>query len=248
MQWLATGMADVPSDTSWLAPLEAARAASMRFAKRRSEFVLSRWNAKRALARVLEIEPEPPELARIEVRPAWTGAPVAHLDGEPTGIAVSLTDRADWAVCVVSRHAPAVGCDLELVEPRSSGFVADFLTAAERAVVAAASSDEVRHLTANLLWSAKESALKVLQTGLRRDTRSVEVALDVGEPIDGWSPLRVRAAEGAEFPGWWRRYGTFVLTVAGDRPVPPPASLVEPAPLSLAEPSHGWLGRPAHPR
>ncbi len=32
-------------------------------------------------------------------------------------------------------------------------------------------------LAANLIWPAKESALKVLRTGLRADTRTVEVVL-----------------------------------------------------------------------
>ena len=76
-------------------------------------------------------------------------------------------------------RSPAVGCDLELVEPRTPGFVADFLTAAEQQSVASRPDPDA---AANLIWSAKESALKVLQTGLRRDTRSVEVAVD--EPRD----------------------------------------------------------------
>lgn len=41
-------------------------------------------------------------------------------------------------------------------------------------------------LTANLFWSAEESARKVLETGLRRDTRSVEVRLGT-EVVDGLS-------------------------------------------------------------
>jgi 4'-phosphopantetheinyl transferase superfamily len=53
----------------------------------------------------------------------------------------------------------AVGCDLELVEPSSPGFVRDFLTDIEQGYVAAQSDFDARDAAANLLWSAKESAL-----------------------------------------------------------------------------------------
>jgi len=78
----------------------------------------------------------------------------------------------------------AIGCDLEIVEPRSDAFVEDFLTAAERSLVAGAPDEDARHLLANLVWCGKESALKVLRTGLRRDTRSVEVSLPGGPGQD----------------------------------------------------------------
>jgi 4'-phosphopantetheinyl transferase len=81
----------------------------------------------------------------------------------------------------------------------------------------------------------------VLRTGLRRDTRSVEVSLPDAPALDGWSPMTVRAAEGATFPGWWRCYGTFVLTVAATEPFPPPRPLVDPPGLATAVPAHAWL-------
>ena len=87
----------------------------------------------------------------------------------------------------------ALGCDLELVEPRSDRFVADYLTAAEQQLVLGAGPE--RDLVANLIWSAKESALKVLRVGLRRDTRSVEVTLD------GWGAVTGSGA--AARPGRW---------------------------------------------
>ena len=79
-------------------------------------------------------------------------------------------------MCVLAEQHGRVGCDVEIVEPRSAGFVADFLTPAEQEYVASR-PDEDRHAAANLIWSAKESALKVLRTGLRRDTLSVEVTI-----------------------------------------------------------------------
>ena len=109
--------------------------------------------------------------------------------------------------------------------------------------MAGASGPDGPDATANLIWSAKESALKVLRTGLRADTRTVEVALADGGAVDtraGMAGLgrgggrrgagrcaggRCAGADGAgwrrltvtgargTFPGWWRRDGVFVLTV-----------------------------------
>jgi 4'-phosphopantetheinyl transferase len=64
-----------------------------------------------------------------------------------------------------------------------------------------------------VLWSAKESALKALRTGLREDTHSVEVESVDGDG-SGWGPVRVRRiADSRIFNGWWRRRGGLVLSV-----------------------------------
>jgi 4'-phosphopantetheinyl transferase len=242
VSWLARGVDQLPTGDGWLSDAERARAASMRYTKRRSEFLVSRYAAKHAIAGAADRAVDGPEtLALVEVRHRPTGAPNAFVAGSPAGLSMSLTDRADWAVCVVSRddHV-AIGCDLELVEPRSDSFVRDYLTEPEQAAVTAAGDP---HLAANLFWSAKESALKVLETGLRRDTRTVEVTLG-GDPEAGWSPFTVRPVEGGTFAGWWRRWGAFVLTVAAERPHGPPQALEDPSGLESATPSHRWLDRP----
>jgi 4'-phosphopantetheinyl transferase len=250
VRWLTRGVDHLPATATWLSPAERDRAALMRYEKRRSEFLVARFAAKHTIARAVGLPTDDlARLASIEVRHRPTGAPVAFADGRPAGVAMSLTDRADWAVCVVTNgDGVALGCDLELVEPRSAGFVRDYLTPAEQAAVAAAGDP---HLVANLLWSAKESALKVLETGLRRDTRSVEVTLldgsarpetDAGESdaSDGWRPLEVRPVEGGVFPGWWRRTGAWLLSVAASGPTGPPVALEEPDGLTTATPTHRW--------
>ncbi len=240
LRWLSQGMADAPADDGWLSPAEAAYVAKLRFAKRRTEFRLGRWTAKAAIARYLGLGSSLEALRRIVIDRAADGAPLPLLDGRPAPLYLTMTDRADQAVCLDGPPGPALGCDLELVEPRSERFVADYLTAAEQALVAAAPEGEARHLQANLIWCGKESALKVLRTGLRRDTRSVEVSFPPGPPVGGWQALSVRAVEGATFPGWWQCFGAFVLTVAATAPFPPPVSLVDPPGLASATPAHGW--------
>ncbi len=240
IRWLARGEGELPADLAWLTAAEQGRLGPLRFTKRRTEFLLRRWSGKQAVAAALGWSISVAELARIEVTNHPTGAPYVLLDGDPVDFDISLTDRAGWAVCVVGADLSRLGCDLEIVEARSPGFVTDFLTAAEQEYVAAQPD---RDLAANLLWSAKESALKVLRTGLRRDTRSVEVALaDPGE--SGWAPMRVRGTEGTELPGWWRREGRFLLTVASDREIPEPEQMRGSASLASAEPVHSWVERP----
>lgn len=240
LSWLSQGMADAPADDAWLSPREAAWVARMRFPKRRSEFRLGRWTAKRALALYLGRDASAGGLRSIEIDRAPDGAPAPLVDGRPAEAYVTMTDRADQAVCLVGPPGTALGCDLELVEPRSDAFVADYLTPTEQRLVAVAGLE--RDLVANLVWCGKESALKVLRTGLRRDTRSVEVSFPEGGTVDGWAPLSVRAVEGTVFPGWWQRFGAFVLTLAATEPFAPPRPLVDPPGLAIAFPGESWRG------
>jgi 4'-phosphopantetheinyl transferase len=222
----------------------------MRYTKRRSEYLVARWTLKHTVATAFGWDlHDLPALARIEARHAPDGAPELYVDGAPAGHDVSLTDRAGWAVCIVTPPGTAPGVDLELIEPRTEAFVRDYLTERELAEVraaVAASGPQAIDLLANLIWSAKESALKVLRTGLRRDTRSVEVTVaDRTAPARTWSPLSVQTIEGETFPGWWRRSGGFVLTVCSRADVGVPESLEEPPALDAGEPLHTWLARPA---
>lgn len=245
--WLSQTETDVPAREDWLTPHERDRAARMRYTKRRNEFLLGRWTAKRAIAQWLGHNDDAPSLAAVEIRNGSDGAPFALAHAATAPVALSMTDRAGWAVCAVHRPEVRLGCDLELVEPRSAAFVRDYLTASEQAVVHRAPTADERDLRANLLWSAKESALKVLRTGLRRDTRSVEVHLVDGATDDTWHPLQVRAEEGAVFFGWWQRFGAFLLSVVADEDIPPPTSMMHPPGLASGTPTHSWTDVPLVP-
>ncbi|MEZ5186174.1 MAG: 4'-phosphopantetheinyl transferase superfamily protein [Candidatus Nanopelagicales bacterium] len=247
MQWLVRGESQVPEDQQWLTGTEAARASAMRFTKRRSEYLLRRYAGKCAVAAAVGLPADPVNLGRIGVLNRMTGAPYVEVDGRTLGLDISLTDRAGWSVCLVGPDLAAVGVDLEIVEPRSDGFVRDFLTTAERDIVATFSGSDSHDAAANLIWSAKESALKVLRTGLRADTRTVEVVLEEPSSIGadgGWQRLSVASGAG-RFPGWWRRDGVFLLTVvAATGMAEPPQVLPGSADLAQAEPIHSWVSRP----
>ena len=140
----------------------------------------------------------------------------------------------------------ALGCDLEVIEPHSDAFIADYFATEEQALVARAAPAD-RPWLVTLLWSAKESALKALRAGLRLDTRRVIVTLvdvlrsqnaegevcvpeeSVKNPgfaarqpdaVNGWRPLRVRHIHDQTFLGWWQHTGNLLRTIVA---APPPA-------------------------
>lgn len=223
VRWLLAGPDEPPAEPAagdpWLAPEEAERLARLQIAARRGDWRRGRWAAKHALAAHLGLSPRPAEWARLAVLADGDGAPQAWLDRAPAPCTLSLSHRGGLALCTVAPAGTALGCDLEAVEPRSEAFVRDYFTAAEAAWVLAADAAD-RALLANLVWSAKESALKALRTGLRRDTRSVEVELGGDAGSGGWHPMAVRPVEAAEpLGGWWRREGAAIVTLVA---APPP--------------------------
>ncbi len=246
MRWLAHGQHDVPSSTDWLSPHEVEHLGSIRFTKRRDEYITRRWTTKQAIATVLEFDRTPGALARIEIRHRPSGAPYVQVDGERADVDVSMSDRSGWAVCLVgppgTMASGTVGVDLEVVEPRTAGFVADYFTAAERTYVAGLPTER-RDEAANLIWSAKEAALKVQQVGLRVDTRTVDVDLSGDRVVDGWSEMTVMGRDGP-MPGWWRRCGVFLLTIALAEPADPPHLLPTTSDLDTATPQHTWVRSP----
>jgi 4'-phosphopantetheinyl transferase len=226
--WLEQSATDVPQSNDWLAKTELARLHRLRVPKRRAEWRLGRWTAKRAAAAYLNLPADPEMLAAIEIRQAATGAPEVFLGNQPADLTISLGHRAGVAACVVGAPGAVLGCDLEIAEPRSEAFIADYFTADEQELIAAASPAH-RDRIAALLWSAKESALKALQEGLRLDTRSV-VAQPAQLPSeddegDYWRPLQVRHTGGKVFYGWWQNTGGFLRTLVAAAAPPPPVAL-----------------------
>lgn len=245
--WLEQKAEDVPQANDWLSALETVSLNGLRFAKRRADWRLGRWTAKRAVASFLDLAAHPQALANIEIRPAPSGAPEAFVGNSPAPVAISLTHRDVMALCAIASSRPGLGldlgCDLEIIEARSEAFVADYFAPEEQGAVARSSPADRSRILA-LLWSAKESALKALREGLRLDTRSVVVSLDVDSPFKGsfdhdssdndssdfnrWNPLQVRCADGKIFHGWWQRTKSVVRTVVAN---PSPDS---PSPLNVS--------------
>jgi 4'-phosphopantetheinyl transferase len=220
--WFEQKEADVPAANDWLSANEAFSLSGLRIAKRRTDWRLGRWTAKCALSAYLEMSANPQVFNKIDIRPAPCGAPEAFFGEQPAAVTLSLSHRSGVAICAVAMSGVEMGCDLEVVEPRSDAFVADYFTVEEQALVARASAADRTWLLA-LLWSAKESALKALHEGLRLDTWSVivnPIAESFG--LNGWSPMSVRYTGGQVFQGWWQQADGIVRTlVAAPAPNPP---------------------------
>jgi 4'-phosphopantetheinyl transferase len=228
--WLEQTEADVPAENDWLSSNEAACLSGMRIAKRRADWRLGRWTAKRALSVLLDVPAHPQVFKKMDIRPASSGAPEVFFVNQLAPFTISLSHRSGRAACAVAESGVEMGCDLEMVEPRSDAFVADYFTVEEQALVGRASEVDRARLLA-LLWSGKESALKALHAGLRLDTRCVIVS-PLAAPFDlnGWSPLQVRYTGGAVFHGWWQNTQDILRTVVAAQP------LDSPIPLSI--PTH----------
>ena len=204
-------LADMPPGDEWLTPWEAGYAESRRVPKRREEWRLGRWTAKGAVCEWSGIG----NPGDIEIRQRPDGAPEAFVRGGPGDCAISLSHSNGRAVCAVVARGTAIGCDIEMIEPRDRSFADDYFTADECKFVRAAPED-ARALATTLIWSAKECALKAIGEGLRLDTREVEVVTD-GISLDvaelSWRRLEVvRFSPHTSYTGWWRLDSPFVVT------------------------------------
>jgi 4'-phosphopantetheinyl transferase len=224
--WLEQVEADVPDRDDWLSPREARHLQQLRVPKRRTDWRLGRWTAKHAVATCLDLPHDSETLSAIQIRPDVSGAPEAFLRDQPPGVCISISHSAGVAACVVGPAGAMLGCDLELVEPHSPAFVADFFTEGEQAMISRSAASERDALTV-LLWSAKESALKTLRTGLRLDTRCVSVKIGNETPItnSSWSPLFVRCQNGQVLHGWWQHPSGLIRTLVAAPPTGPPVVL-----------------------
>ncbi len=248
----------MPPEEDWFGPDEILLVSGMRFAKRRADWRLGRWTAKQAVAACLNLGGYPADLAAIEVLPAPSGAPQAWFQKQLAPWVISISHSSGRAICAVAPSGAGLGCDLELIETRSENFVSDYFTPEEQAAISRVSPNERAQLV-TLLWSAKESALKMLGVGLRVDTRLVAVNLvEDSQPVREncvphtvddsdracysklWQQLQVSYADGRTLDGWWQRTGYFLRTVVA---VPAPDL---PILIHLSETASSRYSIPAH--
>lgn len=210
--WLSQQQADVPPGDEWLGENERRVLARLRVPPRRAAWRLGRWTAKAALGARLGVPP-----AAVEVLAAPDGAPEAWLDGARAPVSISLSHRGGRALAVVADTPGVVGCDLELIEPRSGAFIREWLAVPEQRLVSAG-SEARQELVANLIWTAKEAAAKARREGLRLDVRTAVVTFtEGGTEAEGWCPLHVDWHDRPmTTEGWWRREPGWVMAIAAE--------------------------------
>ena len=228
LKWYEQSSAQVSAEEDWLSPWERPRLWSLHIAKRRGDWRLGRWTAKYAAADYLNLPHDPATFASIEIVPAASGAPEVFLNGTPARLSISLSHRDGIAACAVGAPGAMFGCDLEIVEERSDAFVSDYFTAAEQKLLDSAARGQ-RSLFIAVIWSAKESALKALRTGLRNDTHCVSVRVsevpcptspNVGGRLPAalnhqisWRQVEVTYADEVIFHGCWSCKDNLVRTL-----------------------------------
>jgi 4'-phosphopantetheinyl transferase len=207
LAWLSRTAADVPPGEAWLGERERAVLDTLTVAPRRDSWRLGRWTAKCAVGAWAGVPAE-----AVEVAAAPDGAPEAWVGGDRAGVSLSISHRAGRGIAAVAECA--VGCDLEVVEPRSDAFLREWLAEPEREFVTAGD----RALRANLVWTAKEAAAKVRREGLRLDVRGMVARPACGE--GEWAPVEV-----AGLRGWWRAEPGWVMAIVSEPAGEPPRRL-----------------------
>ncbi len=224
LHWLIQIQKDVPEYDRWLSEGERKILEGLRFPKRRNDWRLGRWTAKQAICGYGGKDAS--SLPSLEIRAASDGSPEVFWKDGPGGVSISISHSRDMGLCVVGPAGLAVGCDLEWMEPREVELVEDYFTAEEISYVKQTPAVD-RQLTVNLIWSAKETILKILREGLRRDTRSVSVLIDPETREDQWNAWSGRCLESSrKFCGWWRSLQGYVLTLGSDQPNSIPKPLI----------------------
>ena len=254
IRWLIQTTAAHPGLAAGLAPSgllsaeETAVFSRFTVLKRRQDWLLGRWTMKLLLQEIIRQDSgRKIGLDSISILSGKDGAPRVSFDSDignldlPFSVSISHSHGASLCAAVARPDWP-LGADIEIIEPRSANFAADFFSEEEQAQVRAA-APEMREVLLTAVWSGKEAALKAIHEGLRSDTRSVscqfEGLVDPGSSkskrghliVDeeragilagapGWRSFGIRwqrEADKIQYPdlkGWWMVSGEFVLTLA----------------------------------
>ena len=187
--------------------------------KRRQEWLAGRLLTKR-LIRLADSQCKNLNFNEIQVLNAASGAPYVVIRGnQKTSRSISISHSNGYALSAYSVDGVHFGFDLEKIEPRSKVFVQDFFTSRELAQIETITPSE-QPLYTTVIWSAKESVLKALSTGLRVDTRNIEIGLtEIPILRRGWKSLEMESGlvKINSLRLVWRREGEFVITAC----VPP---------------------------
>ncbi|MEB3195923.1 MAG: 4'-phosphopantetheinyl transferase superfamily protein [Candidatus Sericytochromatia bacterium] len=199
--------ADLPDDVlGHLTAQERQQYDAFAFPKRRDEWLLGRWAAKRAAVKAWGEGASP---GAFEVQVSEHGAPCLHHPaGEALPARLSISHSHGLATAVVA--AEWVGIDLEVQRPMPSGAWRFFLTEAERDWLAGAPWGPHSELVA---WALKEAAYKALQGS----SRSLVPLKLTPHARPGWAAL---AHAGQSLLGRWQWVDQvcLALVVAGEAP------------------------------
>ncbi|RRR67286.1 MAG: 4'-phosphopantetheinyl transferase superfamily protein [Candidatus Viridilinea halotolerans] len=221
LPWLHQTIHDLPAlpAAPWLSHGEQERLVALHVPKRRNDWLLGRWTAKRLTQRVLAEGGYPLALDAIVITPAPDGAPELSL---PPNVpmrhhSLSISHSNARALCALGPQGSAIGADIEQIVNHHPSLVSSYFTAEEQALIAATPSALCATMV-TAIWSAKESLLKALRVGLTVETQRVTClpqTHDLARAQSTWTPLAASAPTLTNLPiqAWWWIYQGSILTI-----------------------------------
>lgn len=202
-----------------LSPQEQFHFAGLKTEKRRRDWLIGRWTAKK-LVQVILLNSNRFQLplAHVTIENWASGEPYILAPTLP--VTLSISHSHNRALCALVEHPNwPLGVDLERISSRDQWFAEDYFTPDEQAVVRNTPLAE-RPTLVTAIWSAKEATLKALHLGLTVDTRCVSCPITpsaaayldwVGFPVELDHARLNRPIP--PLVGWWRVVDHFVLTL-----------------------------------
>ncbi len=145
-----------------------------------------------------------------------SGAPYLTRNGSRISGMISISHSHGLAAVCYAPDYMRIGIDIEEVTNRDGAFLSDYFTDQEKAWVLSGESGNP-NLQLNLIWSAKESILKCLASGLGTDPLRVEIKRSsVGHQSNSWQQLQGRSHTALGLQDWqlsWRTWQDSVLTL-----------------------------------
>jgi len=222
--WLVQDLSDVPEGDTWLSEREREILSRLLVPKRRDDWRLGRWTAKQASCALMPAAFPAKEDA--EIIAGEDGAPDIFLPGGlQSPVSISVSHSNGRGLCGIEAQRRPIGCDLERIERKPLDFFEDYFTREETAFCGRQSA-EMYPIACYLVWSAKETCLKILREGLRRDTRSVQVDAEFQAEGGIWQRWTGRCRiTSRTFHGWWKHDDRFMYALGSDRPTEKPVLL-----------------------
>ncbi|MCP4358051.1 MAG: 4'-phosphopantetheinyl transferase superfamily protein [Chloroflexi bacterium] len=228
IHWLTQSHTELPDPSrlidegGYLSEAEYEKFLQLKMEKRRNDWLLGRWTAKRLLQTVIwEKQGITLPLDMITIGNNADGVPNYQLPIDNCQLSISLSHSHGRAfVVAIDKLNVPVGADMEQIEPRQEEFIDDYFTETE-AILVRQVEDGARDMMVTAVWSAKEAVLKALHLGLSVDTRAVRCLMEPEtRPPKTWTRYIIRYNQewlprpAPPLTGWWQVEDGFVLTLA----------------------------------
>lgn len=205
-----------------LSPREQGAFASLKFAKKRQDWLNGRWAIRTLLDRIGD-RMGLIELSQSEILTGAKGEPRLHsrVTGEMENLQISLAHSEGRAACAAAFGGGGLGIDLELIRPRKLEAFRRFF-APEDVAWLGGLPDGLRDAWLTLLWTVREARYKARQGAVDLNETVRLLRHQVGWAGPGtWDKLRVVSDSEGERDVFWRQEDDFLLAIWLDDPSEP---------------------------